>query len=115
MSKPRLLTAVSLLSLIGLAACSGAVENSGDASEQDMAIMTGRSASLALACAGCHSEKSSAVVDLHGYDADLMRDALLRYKAETDGTTVMHRLARGYSEVDIILLAAHFSDQGREP
>jgi len=68
-----------------------------------------------LACAGCHSETSTAVVSLDGYGAEALRDSLLRYKAETDGTTVMHRLARGYSDADIELLANYFDQDRGEP
>jgi cytochrome c553 len=31
------------------------------------------------------------------------------YKSETSGTTVMHRLARGYTDEDIALIAAYLT------
>ena len=65
-----------------------------------------------MACGGCHSPNSRAFVALDGYDADAMRTALRIYKEEADGTTVMHRLARGYSDEDIDLLAAYFAETG---
>lgn len=76
-----------------------------------MASLTDRSISLAMACSGCHSAQSEAMVSLEGYGRSAMRDTLLRYRSETEGTTVMHRLARGYSEQDINLLADHFSGE----
>ena len=73
-----------------------------------MAATTSDRVAIALACAGCHSPQSEAMVDLTDYGAAPMRQALMRYRSETDGTTVMHRLARGYSDADIELLAAYF-------
>lgn len=116
MPKPRSLATASLASLLVLAACGGsapAPEEQDTASAIDAA--TSRGVSLALACAGCHSAQSEAMVDLDGYGADALREALIQYRSETEGTTVMHRLARGYSDTDIALLAAEFDQQGTAP
>ena len=115
MSKSHSLGAALLLAFLGLAACGGSVTDHDDVKNTSIAQLTNRSASLALACAGCHSETSTAVVSLKGYGAEALRDSLLRYKAETDGTTVMHRLARGYSDDDIELLANYFDQDRGEP
>ena len=109
MSNPLHLGVAMLLILSGLAACGGSGGEESTDKAVDVAVATSRSSSLALACSGCHSANSSAVVSLDGYGADAMRAALMRYKSETDGTTVMHRLARGYSDEDIDLLAAYFA------
>ena len=76
---------------------------------------TDRATALAMACSGCHAAQSDAVVSLDAYGADALRDTLRRYQAETDGTTIMHRLARGYSDEDVDLLATYFDSESVEP
>lgn len=112
MSKPLLLGVASCLGLFGLAACGGSDGSQNQVVRLDIADATNRSAALALACGGCHSPNSRAFVSLDGYNADAMRAALRTYKEEADGTTVMHRMARGYSDEDIDLLAAYFAESG---
>ncbi|MFN3211589.1 MAG: c-type cytochrome [Henriciella sp.] len=104
MRNASLMTAIWPLSLLGLAAC-GNAENATQDSSLDQS--TDRAAVLALACSGCHSDRSGAIASLTGYPSDLMRDSLLAYKTDPNGTTVMHRLARGYSDADIELISAY--------
>lgn len=115
MSKPLSIGAALLLACSGLAACGGSVTDQDEIKDTGIALVTDRSASLALACAGCHSETSTAVVSLNGYGAEALRDSLLRYKLAIDGTTVMHRLVRGYSDDDIELLANYFDQDRSDP
>ena len=63
-------------------------------------------ASLALSCTGCHSDTPGAIVSLTAYSDDMLQDALERYRSEVDGTTVMHRLARGYTDAEIAAISA---------
>lgn len=74
------------------------------ADEIDRADLS-RAAGLALTCGGCHAPGGQAVKDIEGYTSDAIRTALSRYKLETDGTTVMHRLVRGYSDDDIVQIS----------
>ncbi|MFN3233589.1 MAG: c-type cytochrome [Alphaproteobacteria bacterium] len=62
--------------------------------------------SLAAACSGCHAGFAEGIVSLDGMDAETIAASLLSYKAAADGTSVMHRLARGYSEEDVRAIAA---------
>ena len=63
---------------------------------------------LAAACSGCHAPTNQAIPTLVGLDQNDMRDRMLAYAKDPKGNTVMHRLARGYSEEDIDAIAAHF-------
>ena len=96
------------LSALAVAACGGSSEPAPAASDGPLVERaTERGAVLAQACSGCHSESGGAIASLTSYDAAQLRDTLLRYKSETDGTTVMHRLARGYTDDDIDLVSAY--------
>ena len=106
MSDPRRLPLLLLPVLIGLGACGSADRPDTELGAVGPAIETDRAHTLTLACTGCHSDVSTAVVSLIAYDEIMLRDALMRYKTEQDGTTVMHRLARGYSEEDIREISA---------
>jgi len=61
---------------------------------------------LVAACSSCHlsQDGTGGMASLTGWTAADMRAALLRYKTEPDGITVMHRLARGYSDAEITLI-----------
>ena len=72
--------------------------------------LPGRTAMLAMACSGCHSDVGEAVVSLDGYSEDQLVTLLTAYKTETEGTTVMHRLMRGYGETDIEAVSAYLAD-----
>nr|WP_070959492.1 hypothetical protein [Hyphomonas sp. Mor2] len=111
MPDPRPFAAAILISLFGMAACDSGTSPAETSNGDDIAQLTNASTALAMACGGCHSAQSDAMVSLEGYGETAMRDALLRYRSETEGTTVMHRLARGYTDQDIDLLARHFSQE----
>lgn len=70
-----------------------------------------RSASLAAACSGCHASAGLAIVSLDRYSAASIAGALRAYKADDAGQTVMHRLARGYTEADIEAVATYLARQ----
>jgi len=70
---------------------------------------------LVMACTGCHSDQSGAIASLNAYDSDQLRDALLQYKTDANGTTVMHRLARGYSDAEIDLISAQLGQDDVSP
>ena len=69
----------------------------------------GRAATLAAACTGCHSKEGKVIAGVGGRSADEIRSSLAAYKADGEGTSVMHRIARGYSEADIGLIAAYLA------
>ncbi len=70
---------------------------------------TGRAATLAAACSGCHAGPAVGIVSLKDRDTASLISLLQRYKAEPDGGTVMHRLARGYSDAEVKAIAAYLA------
>lgn len=101
------------LSLFGLAACGEPTSDSGRVTMSVDSTVPTRAQTLALACSGCHSDQSGAIASLAGYSEDMLTESLSRYKTEADGTTVMHRLARGYSDEDIAAIALYLSGEGK--
>ncbi len=71
----------------------------------DMGARLSRGASLAAACSGCHAAADRAIPSLSGASGEAIAAAFAEYKRDAGGTTVMHRLARGYDEADIALIA----------
>lgn len=53
---------------------------------------------------------SMAIPSLAGRTEDEIKSAFLAYKNDAEGTTVMHRIARGYSDDDIQLIAEYFGE-----
>ena len=60
---------------------------------------------LAATCSGCHSA-DSVVGDLNNLTEQHIYNALTSYN-EDDGTTVMHRLMKGYQTQDIQLISEY--------
>ncbi len=79
---------------------------------QDAATLNVRS--LAATCASCHGSEGrsingSAIVSLAGMPRDYM---LKQFKAFKDGSrpaTVMHQIAKGYTDQQVEVLAIYFS------
>ena len=89
---------VAVLSLTGCAVTSGA------ATAVDRAAVD-KAAGLASTCSGCHRAGGSAIVDLREYSVLRIQQLLLSYKQAPDGPTAMHRMARGYSDAEIAMIA----------
>lgn len=98
------------LGFLVLGACGGSSPGSSSHGASKISELTNPAATMAMACSGCHAAPGGAIVALDGYDEETLRDTLSRYRSETDGTTVMHRLARGYSDDDIDLLSQHLAE-----
>lgn len=69
---------------------------------------------LAGACANCHGtdgRSPGGIPSLAGRPASVLQAQMLAYKSESPppGTTIMNRLAKGYSDTEIEALAQHFS------
>ncbi len=90
-----------------LAGCGG---NSSPA-EGASAPLPERAAVLALACSGCHGRDAGAFAVIEGRPAAELEGLLEAYRNDTAGTTVMHRLARGYSETDIAAVSRYLAAQ----
>lgn len=78
-----------------------------DTSPPDSDMLRGQT--LALTCSGCHGGSGDAIPDYQNLDRATLKAQLLAYKTEAEGTTVMHRLMRGYSEADIAAVAAYLT------
>ncbi len=95
----------AILSAVGLAACGANSANEAMPPATDL----DRSATLAATCSGCHAGPETAMISLDGLSKEVLSDAMHRYKSELDGTTVMHRLARGYTDADIDAVSTYLA------
>lgn len=111
MPKREPIAVIGALSLLGLAACSG---GGAESEAEPISTLSDPGAQLALACSGCHAAGGGAIVSLQGYTAQSLEQRLLTYKAEAEGTTVMHRLARGYSDIQIEQVSAYLGEEASE-
>ncbi len=70
---------------------------------------------LAATCANCHGTNGNARGDMRplaGLSADLIITKMAAYKAGTvQQATVMHQIAKGYTDEQIKLVAAYFAAQ----
>ena len=70
--------------------------------------------SLAATCAACHGTDGAAVpgaamVALAGYPKDALVSQMKAFRDGTRSATVMHQIARGYSDRQIEVLAGYFA------
>ncbi|AEG92460.1 c-type cytochrome [Ramlibacter tataouinensis] len=73
---------------------------------------------LAATCASCHgthgrAAEGSPLPSLAGMPRDRMVAQLKAFKAGTQPATIMHQLAKGYSDAQIEQLAGYFAAQKR--
>ena len=73
-----------------------------------------RVSALTAACGGCHYSTGEAIPSLDGWTADELQARLMLYKFDADGTSVMHRLMRGYSDEDIASISAYLAQAPSE-
>jgi cytochrome c553 len=71
---------------------------------------------LAANCAACHgtdghAAPGAAVPGLAGYDRDAFVAAMAAFKSGARPATIMHQIAKGYSDAQIAQLAAYFAQQ----
>lgn len=67
---------------------------------------------LAAGCYGCHPRaggEQAGMADLAQFTAREMTDRLLAYRRDSLAATVMHRIARGYTEPELESLANHLA------
>ncbi|MEY2685144.1 MAG: Cytochrome subunit of sulfide dehydrogenase [Pseudomonadota bacterium] len=68
----------------------------------------------AAACANCHGTNGKAqpgMESLAGKDKDDMSQKLLDFKSGRKPATIMHQLAKGYSDDQLKAIAAYFAAQ----
>lgn len=70
---------------------------------------------LAFTCAGCHGTDGSSVgpssPSIAGMDPEVFIDAMLDYKVDRRNSTIMNRIAKGYSDEQIKGMAWFFAKQ----
>jgi sulfide dehydrogenase cytochrome subunit len=70
---------------------------------------------LAASCANCHGTngqaKGDTVKPLAGVSADKILAALADYKSGAQPATIMHQIAKGYTDDQVRLIAAFFAAQ----
>lgn len=101
---------VSLVIGLGLAATGAAVA----ADVAAKGPVSGSPAVLAANCYNCHGtdgKATEAIPPLAGLEKDYLTDALKEYKAGTRDATIMHQLAKGYTDEEISLIADYFAQQ----
>lgn len=104
--------------IMGRAACMAAVAVlSNCVHAQDAKALQVRT--LAATCANCHGSdghppKGSALPALAGVPADHFKALMAAFKAGTPGTTVMHQIAKGFTDAQIEQMAAYFAAQSRQ-
>ena len=67
---------------------------------------------LASTCAGCHNIKGDALAGMppvSGQSKEAMLRKLKDYKEGKQSATVMHQLAKGYTDEQLELIAAYFA------
>lgn len=65
-------------------------------------------------CLNCHADYSkikSSIPNIAGRDKDYLETALKAFKAGKKEATIMHQLAKGYTDEEIAVLADYFSRQ----
>ena len=69
---------------------------------------------LAANCANCHGTNGKAaegMPTLAGMSADALTSAMKSFKAGTRPASIMHQIAKGYSDEQIATLATYFAQQ----
>jgi cytochrome c553 len=83
---------------------------SNPASAQDASLAR----SLAATCANCHGTDGRArgeMVPLAGRPAEQLLTMLSAYRSGALPATIMHQIAKGYTETQLQLIAGHFAAQ----
>ena len=104
-------TLATLLLLLG--GCVGLGQDTeviGDTANVDSSSLT-QAASLASVCSGCHGieVEKAGIVSLNGYSAKRISILFRGYKNDPVSTTTMHRMARGYTDEQIELIAMYLA------
>jgi cytochrome subunit of sulfide dehydrogenase len=73
---------------------------------------------LAATCANCHGtngQATNAIKPLAGLPADRLLAVLADFRSGTQTATVMHQIAKGYSDDQLRLIAGYFAAQKARP
>jgi len=76
-----------------------------------------QAAGLAATCANCHGTQGrvvgSALPSLAGMPKEAMLEQLRAFKSGSRPATIMHQLAKGYTDAQLEQIAGYFSRQAR--
>ena len=70
-----------------------------------------RATLLSMSCAACHGtdgKSPGAMPGLYGKSSEYIEDQMIHFRNDERKGTVMNRIAKGYSEADIKLIASYF-------
>jgi len=104
----------SIFTALSLAACGGQSSVTEVAEDTQVSALS-HSAALAASCSGCHLGGSMGIPSIETLGKDALTASLQAYKTDAQGTTVMHRIARGYSDQQLAEIAAYLSARGDTP
>ena len=85
-----------------------------DNQKEKKAVLSGASVTmLANTCAGCHgfngSSKGPATPSIAGFSAEYLKEVLKAYKSGDASSTIMGRIAKGYTDEELIQIAEFYS------
>lgn len=107
----RLVFSLLLCGVVIIAAHAGNDNAAGDSADLPHARM------LSFNCFTCHGPAGQGAGDipaLAGRAADELKASLQAYKRGTEQGTIMNRIARGYSDAEIGIIADYFAELERE-
>ncbi|HLO78468.1 MAG TPA: c-type cytochrome [Magnetospirillum sp.] len=84
------------------------------AADKPAGPVSGSPAALASNCYNCHGtdgKATEAIPPLAGLSKDYLVTALKEYRDGSRDATIMHQLAKGYTEDEISLISDYFSQQ----
>ena len=96
-----------LLPLLGLLASAAVLAAETNAPAANFPYFVGN-------CFNCHGTEgrvNSAIPSIAGRDKAYLEETLKAYQAGTKQATIMHQLAKGYTDEEIAVLADYFSRQ----
>lgn len=102
--------------ILGIAAATGSLLNPAAAQTADAELAARQDRAWSASCAACHPQTAAApsrMPPLAGRDAQSLYLSLLAFKnGQRPDATVMHQLARGYTDEELLRIARHL---GRQP
>ena len=70
---------------------------------------------LAATCSTCHGNARGDMPPLAGLPAERIVASVASYRSGSQPATVMHQIAKGYTDEQIKLIAGHFAAQASKP
>ena len=127
--KTLVLTAAAATLIVGCSTAEKAVDTAAKAATSAAAkvapkakpkLMNGASAEmLAVTCAGCHGTNGAsngpATPTIAGLEEEYFVDVMKEFKSGDRYSTIMQRIAKGYSDDEIAAMAGHFSKMPFKP